>query len=222
MNEPQACPFCQSPCDQCFQDKRRDYYLCPQCSSVHVPAVFHLDSIQEKAEYDKHENHREDPSYRRFLSRFFEPLCDRIAPQACGLDFGCGPGPALAAMLENAGHPMERYDIFYYPDDAALNKQYDFVAATEVVEHLSNPLGVLDLLWSLLKPGGVLGLMTKRVRDVEAFTTWHYKNDPTHITFFHEDTFRFMADRWQCELELVGPDVAFLNKAYSDKSQTSK
>lgn len=215
MSNVKLCPFCLSPSERCHQDRRRDYYHCPQCLSVHVPVGFHLDAKQEKAEYDKHENDPEDLSYRRFLSRFFDPLCERISPEAYGLDFGCGPGPALVSMLEEAGHTMEMYDLYYYPDGSVLQKQYDFVTATEVVEHLADPLGVIDKLWSLLKPGGVLGLMTKRVTDVEAFKSWHYKNDPTHIAFFHEQTFRFIANRLGGELDLAGADVAFLSKPAS-------
>ncbi|WP_439134436.1 class I SAM-dependent methyltransferase [Pseudomaricurvus sp.] len=207
-----SCPFCASPCVNAHQDRRRDYYHCPKCLAVHVPAAFHLNSALEKAEYDKHENDPDDQSYRRFFSRFFDPLCERIAPEAEGLDFGCGPGPALVSMLEETGRGMEKYDLYYYPDKSVLQKQYDFVTATEVVEHLADPLKVLDTLWAMLKPGGVLGLMTKRVIDVEAFKTWHYKNDPTHIVFFHEATFDFIAERWACDLELIGNDVAFLRK----------
>ncbi|GIS59730.1 MAG: hypothetical protein CM1200mP2_19550 [Planctomycetaceae bacterium] len=38
----------------------------------------------------------------------------------------------------------------------------------------------LDRLWGCLSPGGVLGIMTKRVLDHEAFSRWHYKkrSDP--------------------------------------------
>lgn len=215
MSNVELCPFCLGSTEKFYQDRRRDYYHCPQCLSVHVPADFHLDSVQEKAEYDKHENHPEDPSYRRFLSRFYDPFCQRIPSKAYGLDFGCGPGPALASMLEEAGHSVEKYDLYYYPDDSVLQKQYDFITATEVVEHLVDPMSVIDRLWTLLKSGGVLGIMTKRVVDIEAFKSWHYKNDPTHITFFHEQTLQFIAHRLGGELDLAGADLAFLRKPVS-------
>lgn len=185
---------------------------CPHCLAVHVPKRFHLSSELEKAEYDKHENLPDDQGYRRFLSRIYDPLVKRIGAPASGLDFGCGPGPVLAMMLEEAGYAMARYDLFYYPDEQALHGRYDFITATEVVEHLSDPVGVLDQLWGLLRPRGVLGLMTKRVIDIQAFKTWHYKNDPTHITFFHERTLQWLAGRWRCEYEFAGSDVVFFSK----------
>lgn len=206
------CPLCQSSTRKCHEDKRRAYFSCPKCFAVHVPVTYHLTADAEKAEYDKHENHAEDAGYRQFLSRFSGPLCERIPSSSVGLDFGCGPGPVLSLMLEEKGHAMSLYDVFYYPNEAALQQDYDFITATEVVEHLSNPVKVLDGLWAMLRPGGVLGVMTKRVIDTQAFKTWHYKNDPTHIVFFHEHTLSFIAERWGCEMELVGSDVVFFNK----------
>ena len=73
------------------------------------------------------------------------------------------------------------------PDELALNASYDFICATEVVEHLHRPGQDLERLWSLLRPGGWMGIMTKLVRDRASFDTWHYKNDPTHVCFFSEE-----------------------------------
>ncbi|MGI3131032.1 class I SAM-dependent methyltransferase [Halopseudomonas pachastrellae] len=179
---------------------------------VHVPAHWQLTAKQEKAEYDRHENHPDDPGYRRFLSRLAEPLLQRLAPASSGLDFGCGPGPALALMLRERGHQVALHDLYYYPNPVALEQQWDFITATEVVEHLADPRGVLEQLWRCLTPGGWLGLMTKRVTSPEAFSTWHYKSDPTHISFFSEQSFRWLAQHWQAELELIGADVALLRK----------
>ncbi|WP_340638660.1 class I SAM-dependent methyltransferase [Vreelandella lionensis] len=96
-------------------------------------------------------------------------------------------------MFEEAGFDIDVYDIFYAPHDAHLNRQYDFITATEVVEHLAAPGEVLNQRVAQLLPGGYLGLMTKRVTSQEAFARWHYINDPTHVCFFSEATFRWWA-----------------------------
>ena len=44
-----------------------------------------------------------------------------------GLDFGCGPGPALADMMQSEGNEMEIYDPFCFPNQDALSKTYDFI-----------------------------------------------------------------------------------------------
>lgn len=196
-----------------LSDRKRSYWQCEQCLMVHVPAPWQLTAEQEKAEYDRHENHPDDPGYRRFLSRLADPLLQRLPPASSGLDFGCGPGPALALMLREQGHQVALHDLYYHPNPAALEQQWDFITATEVVEHLADPRAVLEQLWRCLTPGGWLGLMTKRVTSPEAFSTWHYKSDPTHISFFSEQSFRWLAQHWQAELELIGADVTLLRKS---------
>ena len=162
--------------------------------------------------YDHHDNSVNDPSYRRFLGRLFVPLSQRLAPNSCGLDFGSGPGPTLSVMFEEAGHSMEIYDPLYAPEIKLLQRQYDFIAASEVVEHLHYPRQELDRLWSCLKPLGSLGIMTKRVIDQEAFSGWHYKRDPTHVCFFSKPTFRWLADHWRATFTAPGKDVVIFAK----------
>lgn len=213
MNGESHCPLCgTTPGIEFSADRRRDYLRCTRCSLVFVPPEFYLDRESERREYDLHRNDIDDPGYRRFLSRLAEPLLERLGPGADGLDFGCGPGPALARMLEEAGCHVALYDSFYHPDVGVLRNHYDFICATEVVEHLHRPGEVLAQLWSLLSGGGWLGVMTKLVMDAEAFGRWHYKNDPTHVCFFSETTWRWWADEQRAGLELISPDVILLRK----------
>jgi len=213
-----TCPLCGGLSVASYhRDKFRAYSSCPACQLVFVPPAFHLSAAEEKAYYDLHENRPDDPGYRRFLGRLFTPLKDCLAPNSRGLDFGCGPGPALAKMFEEAGHSVALYDIHYAPDETVLTARYDFITLSEVVEHLAEPGRELDRLWAALVPGGVLGVMTKRVRDAQAFKTWHYITDPTHICYFSDATFRWLADRWSrngapATLILAGDDVVLIRK----------
>ncbi|MCP8897999.1 class I SAM-dependent methyltransferase [Gilvimarinus xylanilyticus] len=207
------CPLCQSRHTEFYyQDSKRDYYQCLSCQLVFVPPGFYLSAAQEKAEYDLHENSGEDAGYRRFLSRALSPLLPRLAPGCRGLDFGCGPEPVLQKMLQERGVSVSVYDVFYAPDPESLNARYDFITATEVVEHLHYPQRDLNQLWSCLMPGGWLVIMTKRVLDKNAFTRWHYKNDPTHVCFFSQNTFHWLAQQWGAELILADKDVVLLQK----------
>ncbi len=191
----------------------RDYLHCADCALVFVPAQFHLDAAAEKAVYDLHHNDPADAGYRRFLSRLTQPLLQRLPPQSRGLDFGCGPGPALAQMLSESGHSVALYDKFYFPDATVLQGEYDFVCATEVLEHLADPRAVLQQLFGILRSGGWLAIMTKRVRDQAAFARWHYINDPTHIIFFSDATFQWIGNHWNARVEVLGADVVLLQKS---------
>ena len=179
---------------------------------VFVPPDAFPGVADEKAVYDRHENAPDDPRYRRFLSRLFEPVSSRLASASQGLDFGSGPGPTLSRMFEEVGHTVSLYDPFYATDAAVLDLEYDFITASEVVEHLHRPREELERLWGCLRPGGLLGIMTKRVLDQEAFSRWHYKNDPTHVCFFSVETFEWLAECWGARLTVAGDDVVLLEK----------
>ncbi len=107
---------------------------------------------------------------------------------------------------------MVIYDYFYANNVSIFKNSYDFITTSEVVEHLHQPQQELERLWSILKPGGLLGIMTKRVHNREAFMTWHYKNDLTHVCFFSEATFQWLAKKWNAELKLPDKDVVLFTK----------
>jgi hypothetical protein len=209
------CPLCGNDNALSFHhDKFREYVQCGTCDLVFVPKAFHLSAEAEKKYYDLHENHPDDPGYRAFLSKLFGPLNQHLSPKSHGLDFGCGPGPALPKLFEEAGHSMALHDPYYAPDRAVLSNSYDFITMSEVVEHLAEPGKVLDDLWANLNPGSWLGIMTKRVRNAEAFKTWHYITDPTHICYFSVSTFQWLAKRWSAKLIISGDDVVLMQKGF--------
>ncbi len=211
--EKTTCPLCHTG-DVCdfFQDKRRSYIRCQMCGLVFVPSRQFISREDEKKRYDLHRNSPQDPGYRNFLSRLFVPLQQCLAPGSSGLDFGSGPGPVISLMFEEAGHSMTLFDTFYEPIPAVLEKQYDFITATEVVEHLRDPGKELEQLWACLKPGGWLGIMTKVVVGPDAFPRWHYKNDPTHVCFFSRATFTWLALQWKADLTFPDGDIVLLRK----------
>ena len=207
------CPLCRAFGTKFFfNDKFRSYYQCNICSLIFVPTSQRLTSKEEKIRYDLHKNYPEDPNYRNFLSRIFNPMQKLIAPGSKGLDFGSGPGPTLSLMFEEAGHTMSIYDYFYANNLSVFDNQYDFITASEVFEHLFDPKNEFNRLWNCLKQDGYLGIMTKLALDKDAFARWHYKNDPTHVCFFTKHTFEWLAEKMQAELTFADKDVVIFNK----------
>lgn len=207
-----TCPLCNSTTTVFHEDKRRKYYRCHTCELVHVPPEAFISTEEERSVYELHRNSPNDPGYRKFLSRMCDPITSRLPTGSWGLDFGCGPGPTLSVMFEERGYPMEIYDPFFSDDDSVLKHQYDFVTATEVVEHLREPRAVLDRLWGYVLHGGYLGIMTKLVIDQKSFARWHYISDETHICFFSISTLRWLGRRWQSGPILLGSDVTLFYK----------
>ena len=210
------CPLCLNNDISFFcEDKKRVYRRCRQCLLVFVEDKFILSAEDEKAIYDLHENDVNDQGYRKFLSRLVNPLLERLSPGSSGLDFGCGPGPALAEMMKEAGHKMSLYDLYYYPDQSTLEQKYDFITSTEVVEHIKDSQKLFDTFDTLLNDKGTLGLMTKLVIDQNAFSKWHYKNDQTHIRFFSEETFLWIAKKYEMKVNFFNKDVIIFEKQNS-------
>jgi hypothetical protein len=202
--EQQNCILCGKPEVTFFtEDNQRAYLWCAVCDLVFVPSYQRLTPEEELKRYDLHQNSPDDTRYRKFLDRLFKPLNDRLLPGSCGLDFGSGPGPTLHLMFMERGHAMHIYDCFYADDQSVFEKTYDFITATEVVEHLFNPQWELDRLWSCLKSGGLLGIMTGMVESKQAFKHWYYKKDETHVAFYSEKTFEWLRQKWQPPLNLL-------------------
>ena len=213
MNTTSTCPLCgHADINPYHTDKQRSYLICSRCQLVFVEQQQLLSPESEKAQYDLHNNDPADPGYRRFLDRLASPVAERVPSGATGLDFGSGPGPTLSLMLAEQGYEMAIYDPFYAPEPEALEAQYDFITCSEAIEHFHQPEREWQLWMKLLKPGGLLGVMTKLRKDLNAFSQWHYKLDPTHVSFFSRDTFQFLASREGLSVEFVGNDVVILRK----------
>jgi 2-polyprenyl-3-methyl-5-hydroxy-6-metoxy-1,4-benzoquinol methylase len=150
--------------------------------------------------------------YRKFLSRLAEPLKEVLQPGDRGLDFGCGQGPALAAMMNEAGFPTQVYDPIYFPDEAPLNACYDFITCTEVVEHLHEPRPAFEQLDTLLAPGGILAVMTRWLTEDASFANWRYRRDPTHVCFYRIETLEWLAEAFGWLLQFPARNVTFFRK----------
>jgi len=190
----------------------RRYYCCPTCQARFLDPADFLSVAQERAHYQTHQNLVYDSGYRRFLSKLVEPLLQRVPPGAQGLDYGCGPGPALAAMLQEAEHSVAVYDPCFAPDRAALAREYHFVTCTEVAEHFHHPAAEFTRLRGLVRPGGWLAVMTCFQTDDARFAGWQYRADPTHVVFYRAETFVYLAKLWGWRCEIPIKDVALLQR----------
>lgn len=209
----QTCPVCgQAQTEVFVQIGARDYWRCGICKARFLEPSARLDAKSEREHYLTHENEADDPGYRRFLSRLADPILAVLPAQSEGLDYGCGPGPALAAILSEQGHSVACYDPFFAPDKSVLLRQYDFVTCSEVIEHFHDPATEFRRLRDLVHPGGWLGVMTCFQTDDARFANWHYIKDPTHVVFYREATLRWLARiaGWSCHIPCK--DVALLQR----------
>ena len=216
MNSP-ACLLCSQKTGRFLhrsEDRHgvREFWECENCDLVFVPPEHHLSECAEVERYLMHDNDPSDSGYRNFLSRLWDEIKPRLTEGAAGLDFGCGPGPALAHMMREDGFEVSLYDPYFFPDRSVLDRQYDFVTCTETVEHLRLPLKEFKLIDSLLVPFGQLGVMTGMLEDRAEFPGWYYQRDPTHIAFYSRLTMLWVGHEFGWDVEFPSANVTLFRK----------
>ncbi|MBG08366.1 MAG: hypothetical protein CME68_06380 [Halobacteriovoraceae bacterium] len=209
------CPLCRSPeSSLVLKNKKREFYLCSQCSLTFVPSSFHLSKIEEKDRYTKHNNSSDDPIYKEFLMTLTTPLLKKAVSGVSwkGLDFGSGSSDTLSLIMREEGHEFYSYDPFFKNDTSLLETKYDVITCSEAIEHFSNPKLEWEKLWSLLKPNGTLAVMTQFRSFEKKFSDWWYIRDLTHVSFFSKATFDWLADRDHLKSSRYGNSVIFFEK----------
>lgn len=180
------CPICHNSCRFIEDKKKKIYHICLNCGFTFLDPQFHLTRQEEKARYDLHNNNPGDKGYYKWLESFArEAVYPYVKTGSRILDFGCGPEPLLAEILKKAAYSVETYDKYF--DDRPFEGYYDMITSTEVLEHLSNPLLVVEQLKKHLISNGFLAFKTSlRPPKDDDFLKWWYRQDSTHISFFTE------------------------------------
>jgi SAM-dependent methyltransferase len=129
-------------------------------------------------------------------------LVKKLPSGATGLDFGCGQESTLSVLFKEAGFECADYDLHFANDPAVLEKQYNFLACSETMEHFQNPREEFESILRLVKPGGWIGIMTQLRDEAPPFSTWFYKDDATHVCFFSRKTFQWLENQYGLHLEL--------------------
>lgn len=206
------CPLCGVAGEDFVTTAAGRHRRCPACRLIWRQAADRPAPAAEQAHYALHENDPADAGYRAFLERLAVPLARRLSPGMRGLDYGCGPGPALSLMLREAGWEVADYDPFFAPDHTLLERRYDFITCSEVIEHFHAPGREFARLDGLLRPGGWLGVMTEPRDPARDFAAWWYQRDPTHVCFYEAYTLNWIARRFGWAVEFPSRTVALFHK----------
>lgn len=194
------------------------YWLCLNCELLSMSPEQKPDTKAEKKRYDNHEND-ETSGYRNFLKPVVDTLCSEV-PQIeraflKGIDFGCGPAknPLLAQMLKEESFQVDLYDPYYKTEIDLKSRKYDFVTCTEVVEHFHNPLKSWGELAGLLKPRGILVVMTNLDYPNVDFSSWTYRRDETHIAFHTKATMLWIAAYFALDVIKIDDKLSVFRKS---------
>lgn len=207
-----VCPICQSSDFipfQTFQKPVKNYFQCSHCEFVQLSEDEMVSFEAERLRYEHHEN-QDSPGYRSFFQALLKQVQVNLAESIDfaekssfkGLDYGCGPfkgeHPFLVGLLREIGYSMDYFDPYFYAVEPS--GAYDFIVSTEVIEHIQDPFTFLNKMKGLLKPQGWIFLMTSPFVGRNAFESWSYRRDETHISFYNEKNMKLLAKR--CGLKL--------------------
>ncbi|MGM0551670.1 MAG: class I SAM-dependent methyltransferase [Bacteroidota bacterium] len=179
------CPLCEGRLNTFTVFKGETFLQCESCFSVVRDPQHWLDPEEENKRYGLHENDVYDKHYRNFVAPIVEAVYAYHEPQEEGLDYGAGPGPVVATMLTEKGYSLHTYDPFFHPKPELLTQTYNYIVCCEVMEHFHTPALEFTRLRELLAPGGSLLCMTSLFHEGLDFNGWGYKNDDTHVFFYH-------------------------------------
>jgi 2-polyprenyl-3-methyl-5-hydroxy-6-metoxy-1,4-benzoquinol methylase len=190
-----ACPLCTSSQTGVYQ--KEPFFRCGECQLVFKDPATRLSQVEEKKRYQEHQNSMENEGYVQFLKPVVSEANKHLPPRARVLDFGCGPGPVLAELLQMDGFKTFRYDPFFYPHGLENLPPLDAVTCTEAAEHFFNPQKEFNTIFSLLKPEGALILMTEIYPEGTILQDWYYTKDPSHVCFYSDSTLSWIAKKYQ-------------------------
>ncbi|RXP54109.1 class I SAM-dependent methyltransferase [Lutibacter sp. HS1-25] len=190
------CSLCNSSVSLTFQSKKREYYKCNNCFAIGMSPLFYPSTEKEINRYQNHNNDVNDVRYQNFVNPIVKNVLSDFKPNHIGLDFGCGTGPVITKLLRDQNFRINTYDPFFDNNIEALNTTFDYIVCCEVIEHFHYPYKEFKLLKSLLKPNGKMYFMTDPYIETIDFENWYYKDDDTHVFFYHKNTFEWLKEEF--------------------------
>lgn len=158
------------------------YYRCSRCGFTFTRAFDHWTPADFAAHIYNANYARHDPAYANG-ERGTRTAADVIsqfsahAPRLSVLDWGSGAGSFAVALRQHGFARVESYDPFVATHMARPGGRYDMVTCFEVMEHVLEPLALIEDLAALRAPAGAILVSTlcctQQVIDV-GLAHWHY------------------------------------------------
>lgn len=222
MNNLYPCPLCSTVPERPYSlIQNRKLHSCNTCSLLYVDSTQHLSLADERARYEHHQNSSKDEAYCNFLNRLLNPLLEILPAGSVGLDYGCGPGPTVSTIMKKNGFSVANYDPFFFKQAALLERKYDFITCTEVVEHFFKVAKEMERLLKMLNPNGILAIMTEILEADTDLTEWYYLREPSHVCFFSSETMEWISQNYKLEMITPHKNVRFFKKSFNSAAPTA-
>ena len=204
------CILCQGDTEEFMNFRDARYLKCKSCKSIMMDPDDYISSKKEKERYEEHNNDVNDKRYQGFVYPIVESVLKDYNKTDKGLDFGAGTGPVITKLLRDNKYDIKIYDPFFANKKYKLEEKYDYIVCCEVAEHFHQPRVEFEILRNMLNPGGSLYIMTNIYDEEIDFKSWFYKNDETHVFFYHRNALEYIRDRYDfSNMEIVDDMIIY-------------
>lgn len=202
MTTEKTCPACGNANHRfCGRKNEFEVFLCRNCQTLFTLG----ESAAEKFDYNDYYDEK-NLSVPLFIDERLKQIIDCFAAYRQNnrlLDVGCGAG-SLVMAAARAGWQAEGIEVsrpavdflrqkdfqIFHGELAAARfpeNSFDVVTASELLEHLSEPLELLGEIMRILRPGGLFWATTPHSRGISARllgAEWTVVGPPEHLHLF--------------------------------------
>lgn len=219
-----SCPVCANPKNRKLYDLEEGYLAnCCDCGlTFYLPRPTPQDLVNFYNSKEYREGYGSGSMtgkefaknrYQQFIRSLgkYKPVYLKTTNKSL-FDVGCGAGDFLASAADH-GWQIEGIEISEVAAQQANqllgkkcvhvgtvdtvkldNGTYDLVTSYHVIEHLLEPMVMLQRIYDLLRPGGVIFLETPNINSLGAKikgANWSHITPPEHITYFQPSSLKF-------------------------------
>ena len=186
------------------------FWGCLDCEYVFKDAKQRLILKDETQRYREHNNDLNDSRYLEYLLKTFNKISTYLSGDEKVIDYGCGPTKGLEKALEKTGYDVTSFDPIFFPKNLDKKVQADVIFCSEAIEHSYEPIKVFDHWEALISGKGWVTLRTAFHPGLDHLKGWWYLNDPTHVGFFSEATWKWIAEKYSWKIDhMHSPYVSF-------------
>lgn len=176
-----------------FKAEKFTVWRCSSCNSIHSREAVDLERYYENYFIKKSTlNYFVKSSYYGRLNFLIK---SGLRKHHIILDYGCSEGLFVSFLNQLGYGNAYGYDPYVakYSSAETLNKEYNFITAYDVLEHVDNPYQTLSKLTNLLKTNSILVIGTPNADEVSLFSPDLELHQPFHRHIVSERALENMA-----------------------------
>ncbi len=165
-----------------YHKQEFNIWKCPKCETIHC-----LDPVNMEELYSDYCLNLERP-LDGYAKKTFSNLISRLIPYGFNsskkvLDYGCGSGTFLNYLRTKGFTNIIGYDPYVKNFNTFPNEKFDFVILNDVLEHVEDPIDLIETAKSLLNDNGILYVGTADSSGVKNMANLESEIMRLHLPF---------------------------------------